>query len=407
MSHFPYYGIIRNKAHGRIWLYYNIATVAISNVILHEQLIHCDVWFKATNQAIALTCVYGLNDPTTRVALWDKLTEISQTTSAWAVMGDFNFVRSLSEREAPNPPATQDILAFNACLAKCYLDDMHRMGSEFTWSNKQGSDTRTWARLDRVLVNPAWLTMFPASYALSMPPGPSGHSPLIMSLAPASPIKRRLSFLNAWQDHPNYQELIQKRVQALRGQLEDCQTELQTNLFSPLLIEKEKQLAGQYAKLCKTEVDYFGRPRYGIDNVNAAAFVDYYTSLLGRKINVTPISDIVFSSGPGVLEKAGIKLIAPVTREEIRKALFSISPNKGPGQDGFSSGFFKKDWDTVRDTFCAAVEEFFRKGRLVRKVNTTLLALIPKKAVPLAVQDFRPIACCSVVYKTISKILAS
>ncbi|XP_074282778.1 uncharacterized protein LOC141607321 [Silene latifolia] len=197
------------KHKSRIWLYYNPATVAISNVILHEQLIHCDVWFKATNQAIALTCVYVLNDPTATVALWDKLTETSQTTSAWAVMGDFNVVRSLSEREGPNPPSTQDILAFNACLAKCYLDDMHSMGSEFTWSNKQGSDARTWARLDRVLVNPAWLTMFLASYALSMPPSPSDHSPLMVSLAFASPVKRRFSFLNDWQDHPNYQELIQ------------------------------------------------------------------------------------------------------------------------------------------------------------------------------------------------------
>ncbi|XP_074291812.1 uncharacterized protein LOC141618616 [Silene latifolia] len=208
-------------------------------------------------------------------------------------MGDFNVVRALGEREGPNPPAIQDIMAFNACLAKCYLDDMHSMRSDFTWSNKQGSETRTWARLDRVLVNPAWLTQFPASYALSLPPGPSDHSPLVVSLAPDSPIKRRFSFLNAWQSHPNYQGLINtawnipcygtpmyqlfyklrsvkhslqelhkesftnitERVQDLRRQLEDSQKELQADLFSPTLIEREKLLSSQYVKLCKTEVD--------------------------------------------------------------------------------------------------------------------------------------------------------
>ncbi|XP_074271036.1 uncharacterized protein LOC141594955 [Silene latifolia] len=159
---------------------------------------------RATNQAIAVTCVYGLNDPKARAALWDKLIEISKTTSAWIVMGDFNVVRNLCERAGPNPPVTQDILAFNACLAQCYLDDMHNMGFEFTWSNKQGSDTRTWARLDRVLVNPAWLAKFPASYALSLPPGLSDNSPLMVSVASDSPVKRRFSFLNAWQDHPDY-----------------------------------------------------------------------------------------------------------------------------------------------------------------------------------------------------------
>ncbi|XP_074297798.1 uncharacterized protein LOC141628573 [Silene latifolia] len=253
------------------------------------------------------------------------------------------------------------------------------MGSEFTWSNKQGSEIRTWARLDRVLVKPAWLTIFPASYALSMPPGPSDHYPLMVSLAPASPIKRRFSFLNAWKDHPNYQGLIQTAWNTPCygtpiGQLEDCQKELQADLFSPLLIEKEKHLSNQYVKLCMTEVDILfqkakvnninkgdcskhairrhqstigmindkdGITGYGIANVNEA-FVDYYTSLLGRKINVAPISDIVFSSGPGVSDEAGVKLIAPVTREEIRRALFSISPNKSPGRMGFLLVFSRK-----------------------------------------------------------------
>ncbi|XP_074297754.1 uncharacterized protein LOC141628523 [Silene latifolia] len=209
MFQFPNYGVVSNKTKGRIWLFYNPTIVAISNVILHEQLIHCDVWFKASTQTIAVTFVYGLNDPRARVGLWDELSSISATmTQAWVVLADFNVVKRLSERVGPNPAATHDMLDFNACLDHCYLDDMHSIGSEFTWTNKQDADTRTWARLDRVLVNPDWLTMFPSSFVVWLSPGISDHSPLLVSVAPASPIQRRFSFLNVWQGHPDYKSII-------------------------------------------------------------------------------------------------------------------------------------------------------------------------------------------------------
>ncbi|XP_074288545.1 uncharacterized protein LOC141613701 [Silene latifolia] len=374
--------------------------------------------FKASNQSIAVTFVYGFNDPRARVGLWDELTSISATiTQAWVVLGDFNVVRKLSERAGPNPPSTQDILDFNACLAHCYLDDMHSMGYDFTWSNKQCTGTRTWARLDRVLVNPDWLLRFPSSFALSLPPGVPDHSPLLVTVAPAGSIKRRFSFLNIWHDHSDYKRLIATawqipcygspmyqlfhklksvrsslqilhkesfsdisgKVQAIKKQLDACQTALQADLFSPQLIEQEKNLLTQYAELNKQEMDMLfqrakdGIVRYGLDHVNSA-FVEYYTGLLGGEVKVEPLSDIVLSAGPKVSVEAG---------------------------------FFKSAWDIVGDTFCLAVEEYFRKGRMMRKVNTTLLALVPKKEVPLTVQDFRPITCCSVVYKTISKIIAN
>lgn len=40
-----------------------------------------------------------------------------------------------------------------------------------------------------------------------------------------------------------------------------------------------------------------------------------------------------------------------------------------------------------------------------KELNATTIALVPKLDTPLKVSDFRPIACCNVLYKCISKVL--
>ena len=52
-----------------------------------------------------------------------------------------------------------------------------------------------------------------------------------------------------------------------------------------------------------------------------------------------------------------------------------------------------------------AIHSFFYTGRLEKEVNHTLVSLVPKCPNASKVTDFRPIACCSVIYKTISKVL--
>ncbi|KAL0292908.1 UNVERIFIED_CONTAM: hypothetical protein Sangu_3248500 [Sesamum angustifolium] len=67
-----------------------------------------------------------------------------------------------------------------------------------------------------------------------------------------------------------------------------------------------------------------------------------------------------------------------VTREEIKDAFFDIAEDKAPGPDGYSSGFYKAAWPVIGEEVVKAILEFFTTGRLLKQVNTTILALIPK-----------------------------
>lgn len=52
------------------------------------------------------------------------------------------------------------------------------------------------------------------------------------------------------------------------------------------------------------------------------------------------------------------------------------------------------------------VQSFFLFWFLPKTINVTILTLVPKQTDALEIKDFWPIACCNLVYKIISNIIA-
>ncbi|GJV81463.1 RNA-directed DNA polymerase, eukaryota, reverse transcriptase zinc-binding domain protein [Tanacetum coccineum] len=151
--------------------------------------------------------------------------------------------------------------------------------------------------------------------------------------------------------------------------------------------------------------DLNGNPFHG-NNVGDQ-FVSHFKNVLGRSSSVLPFNDpdSLFVKKLPVSE--ALNLVRSVSNEEIKLALFDIDGNKAPGPDGFSSQFFKESWSIVGDEMCNAVRDFFSNGKLLKEVNSTVISLVPKVASPSKVSDYRPIACCNVVYKVISKVICN
>ncbi|XP_074313791.1 uncharacterized protein LOC141648984 [Silene latifolia] len=186
---------------------------AINRSFASYQLLH-----RISNQTIHITFIYGSNDAGVRKRLWDYLRGLSHRVTNWIILGDFNIVRVMEERVGPNPPSLAEILAFNQCLLDCQLDDLHSFGCEHTWTNKREVNARIWSKLDRVLANPLWLVKYPQTQVNILPSGISDHSPLLVTIQEAYKPKKRFSYLNCWEEHPNYASAVtQAWVSPVRG----------------------------------------------------------------------------------------------------------------------------------------------------------------------------------------------
>ena len=109
---------------------------------------------------------------------------------------------------------------------------------------------------------------------------------------------------------------------------------------------------------------------------------------------------------PKVTTYMNERLCAPVTDDEIEQALFSMHPNKSPGPDGFTAGFYIRHWNILKQAICRAVRDFLEGGVMPDVVNSTVLVLIPKVKSPQELSQYRPISLCNVLYKIASKVLA-
>ncbi|KAL0308093.1 UNVERIFIED_CONTAM: putative mitochondrial protein [Sesamum calycinum] len=136
-------------------------------------------------------------------------------------------------------------------------------------------------------------------------------------------------------------------------------------------------------------------------------FVTYFQNLLGGSSShrVLDLGFLRHDLKHSITTSEANLLVAPVTHLEVKEAFFNIDIESAPGPDGYTSAFYRNAWPVVGQSIVEAVGDFFRTGKILKQINTTLLVLIPKVNMPTYVSDFRPISCCNVLYKAITKIL--
>lgn len=147
-----------------------------------------------------------------------------------------------------------------------------------------------------------------------------------------------------------------------------------------------------------------------IENVDQIKdlLISYYQNLLGSDNSETvpmPVEEIRDLLSFRCLPDLAAKLLHVPSVLEIRRALVTMPKNKAPGPDGFPVEFMWEAWDVVGQEIVAAVQDFFSTGHLPRGLNATAITLIPKVTGADTLSQFRPISCCTTIYKIIARLL--
>ncbi|KAL0448194.1 UNVERIFIED_CONTAM: LINE-1 reverse transcriptase [Sesamum latifolium] len=383
---------------------------------------------------------YGANDIITRRELWHALDSLSdQIDVPWLVCGDFNAVLDDSEICGTAGDTRQSMEEFQGCLVNSGLLTLPMQG--FTWHNCSYDARSLWKRLDRMVCNDRWLERWPDGVYVSLSPRTSDHSPLVLKGSSKLPRASVFRFDNYLAQSPGFIPEVQnvwrhgimgtrmyavtRKLKALKPvfrMLRKSKGDLSQNVLlakdylaiaqrliaqdrhNGLLLHLEYCCRLVLLKATKLEQSML-QQRAKLQWLKGG---DQCTRRLlgGERTNwfidlsfLRPWARYLLS------EEDSAALITPVTTAEVKMAFFDVEEDKSPGPDGYSSGFFKAAWPIIGEEVTHAILEFFLNGKLLKQFNVTLLVLIPKVQAPSRVSDFRPISCCNVLYKVITKII--
>eukprot|EP00253_Pinus_taeda_P030007 PITA_30007 len=125
-------------------------------------------------------------------------------------------------------------------------------------------------------------------------------------------------------------------------------------------------------------------------------------------IDKMPAIDKILRNIPKLIsEEHNHLLLIPVDLQKVEEAVRQLKAGKAPGPDGFTSNFFHNFWDLIKLEIWQVVEESRTLRWMFPGLNATFIALIPKEAELSTPDKYRPIALCNIIYKIVSKIIAS
>jgi hypothetical protein len=156
----------------------------------------------------AFSGVYGPNSGRERPVLWEELAGVDSWWSVpWVIGGDFNVVRSPSERLGARH-YTNAMHDFSDFISSCCLRDIPLEGGLFTWSNNRVNVAMS--RIDRFLYSDNWEDLFPTIIQKRLPRLLSDHFPIILECGDFSRGKRPFHFENMWLKADGFKERVKR-----------------------------------------------------------------------------------------------------------------------------------------------------------------------------------------------------
>ncbi|GJV00879.1 hypothetical protein Tco_1330149 [Tanacetum coccineum] len=347
----------------RIIVGWNLEVVDVLVVNITSQVMHVKITHRETKGEIFCSFVYAANLPIERRKLWSDL-DIHKNVvrgKAWVLLGDFNVALNLEDSFSSSSQLTSHMLEFKDCVENIEVMDLNCSGLHYTWNQKPQGGGGLLKKLDRVMGNIDFIDSFPVD----------GHN-MYQIATKLKSLKKPFHRLLHEQGN------LHDRVNRLRHELDEVQKALDNNLADSNLRDEEEIYLKAFneAKLDEERQNQQSRIEMVLDAINVEVsgpnipnvFVSHYEMFLGTSMHCDDLN----VDGLLISDEVCSNMVTTVTNLEIKEAMFGI------GGD-----------------ICNAVRDFFSNDKLLKEINHSFIALIPKVSTPQRVvsenqSDFVP-----------------
>lgn len=161
-----------------------------------------------------ITAFYGMPERNNRRNSWDLIRTISASSSLpWCFIGDLNDMVNISDKRGGASHSQRLLDGFREVLSDCNLIDMNLEGYPYTWQRKENLVVVLEETLDRALVTPAWLQLFPHARLSNLFSFTSDHTPILLNLVSRQKdfFRRSFRFENKWLTEPDIDTIVNSR----------------------------------------------------------------------------------------------------------------------------------------------------------------------------------------------------
>ena len=134
---------------------------------------------------------------------------------------------------------------------------------------------------------------------------------------------------------------------------------------------------------------------------------NYYAKLYFSATTESPDNFINSLNNPSDIKQEHLReMEKDITENELLQIIKSLPNNKSPGEDGLPAEFYKIFWNDIKSFLLDCYKCSFNANELSITQRRGILSLIPKKADPLKLKNWRPISLLNQDYKILAKTIA-
>ncbi|KAK2652972.1 hypothetical protein Ddye_012828 [Dipteronia dyeriana] len=169
---------------------------AVSNCITNDRCIIVSGMLLKIKKEVRFCNVYAANKEEERMGLCQYILNAQiSLPGIWVIGGDFNTVLDQNERVG-GIGNVGSMRNFKGFIDAARVVDLPLQGMAFTWTNNR--EVGSWARLDRFLCSPEFLSWFPSIIQKGLSRSLSDHNPVLLGEPREDWGPKPFRFQNGW-----------------------------------------------------------------------------------------------------------------------------------------------------------------------------------------------------------------